>query len=334
MPETGSEKGTMRAGFLQNRTGRWWLKLAPKARLTFWQGQALAIGCLVVAILCRLGLTSTLGSRGAFFTFFPALMIASFWGGTGPGLTCLVLSAMIGDFFWLRPREGFLVDAADAHVLIGYVVSGCFILVICGLFKKLVEAHGAAEEQAVLLTREMRHRIRNLMSLVQAISQQTARRSKGLSDYQDQFYDRLEALGLALALDMTDNEALTPANLDMLVARVLTPFGQHNCQISGPPVPITPRTATPIALIIHELATNAVKYGALSVPEGRVEIGWRRKGPTVLLQWREIGGPIVTPPTTQGFGTRLISSAFRGEEGETEVIYDSLGVQCHVRFTT
>ncbi|MCB8879588.1 DUF4118 domain-containing protein [Acidisoma cellulosilytica] len=322
----------MGAGSLQKRAGRWWLRLAPQARLTFWQGQALALGCLVIAVVLRFGLTTASGSRGAFFTFFPALMIASFWGGIGPGLTCLVLSALIGDYCWLVPHNGFIVSATDVQVLLGYLVSGIVILVICGLFKKLVESHRAAEEQALLLTQEMRHRIRNLMGLVQAISQQTARRSKGLPDYQEQFYDRLEALGLALALDMTDNEALTPANLDMLVARVLTPFGHHNCQISGPPVPITPRTATPLALIIHELATNAVKYGALSVPDGRVEIGWRRKGRMVHLQWREIGGPPVSPPKAQGFGTRLIGSAFRGQEGKTEITYDSTGVQCVVHF--
>lgn len=322
----------MGAGFLQERAGKWWLKLAPHARLTFWQGQMLAGGCVIVAVVLRFGLASSLGSRGAFFTFFPALLIASFWGGVGPGLTCLIISGLVGDYLWLRPTEGISFSAQDAHVLVGYLLSGIVILVICGLFRKLIEVHRAAEQQALLLTHEMRHRIRNLMGLVQAISHQTARRSKGLPDYQDQFGQRLEALGLALALDVSDNEALTPANLDMLVARVLTPFGQHNCQISGPPVPITPRNATPIALIIHELATNAVKYGALSVPQGRVEIGWRRKGRAVQLEWREIGGPPVKPPTAQGFGTRLINSAFRGEAGETEITYDIAGVRCRIRF--
>ncbi|MCB8877229.1 sensor histidine kinase [Acidisoma silvae] len=323
----------MSAGSRQKPAGRWWLKLAPQARLTFWQGQALAGGCLVAAVLLRLCFVATLGTRGTFFTFFPALMVASFWGGITPGLTCLILSALIGDYFWLIPRDGFVINAPDLHVLVGYLISGLVILVICSLFKKLLEAHRAAEEQARLLTHEMRHRIRNLMGLVQAISLQTARRSKGLSDYQDQFHDRLEALGLALALDVSNDEALTPANLDMLVARVLTPFGHHNCQISGPPVPVTPRTATPLALVIHELATNAVKYGALSVPEGRVEIGWRRRGRMVHLEWREIGGPPVAPPKAQGFGTRLIGSAFRREEGQAEITYDSAGVQCIVRFS-
>ena len=300
----------MAGGRLHERAGRWWMRFAPQARLTFWQGQALSLGCLSVAIILRLGAAAALGSRGAFFTFFPALMIATFWGGPGPGLSCLIASALIGDYFWLEPEGRFSVNPSDLHVMLGYVLSGIVILVIGSLLRTLVEAHRAAEEQALLLTREMRHRIRNLMGLVQAISQQTARRSKGLSDYQDQFHDRLEALGLALALDLSDNEALTPANLDMLVARVLTPFGHYNCQISGPPVPITSRTATPLALIIHELATNAVKYGALSVPDGRVEIGWRRHGRTVHLEWREIGGPPVQTPTAQGFGTRLIRSAF------------------------
>lgn len=322
----------MAGGFLQERAGRWWTKVAPQAQLTFWQGQALALGCFAIAALLRLGLAATLGSHGVFFTFFPALMITAFWGGLGPGVTCLVLSALVGDYFWLHPTGAFRIDTDDLHILLGYILSGAVIIVICSLFKNLVEAHREAEAQALLLTREMRHRIRNLMGLVQAISQQTARRAKGLADYQDQFHDRLEALGLALALDVTDTEALTPANLDLLVTRVLTPFGYNNCQISGPPVQITARTATPLALIIHELATNAVKYGALSVPHGRVEIGWRRNGGTVHLEWREIGGPPVVRPQAHGFGTRLIGSAFRKEEGETDITYDAAGLCCRIRF--
>lgn len=322
----------MAGGFLQERAGRWWMKVAPQSRLTLWQGQALALGCFAVAAALRLGLAATLGSHGVFFTFFPAVMITAFWGGLGPGVTCLVLSALVGDYFWLHPAGALRISSDELHVLLGYVMSGAVIILICSLFKNLVEAHREAEAQALLLTGEMRHRIRNLMGLVQAISRQTARRAKGLSDYQDQFHDRLEALGLALALDVTDAEALTPANLDLLVTRVLTPFGFNNCQISGPPVQITARTATPLALIIHELATNAVKYGALSVPEGRIEIGWRRSDDTVHLEWREIGGPPVMPPRAHGFGTRLINSAFRKDEGETDIEYAAAGLRCRIRF--
>jgi two-component sensor histidine kinase len=304
----------------------------PTAPLSFWQGQGLAAICLISAFLLRVALNPVLGVRGVFFTFFPAVLIASVGGGPWSGVTMLLAGAALGDYFWLRPQESLRAEQFGNQFLAAFLLYGALMVVAGVLLQRLITAHRAAEEEAQLLAREMRHRLRNVLGLVAAISQQTARRSKTFQDYQEHFQSRLDALGAALAVDLEDEKAIAPTDLDKLLTRVLHPFGHERCNLAGPPVSVGQVAATPLALTIHELATNAVKYGALSVPDGRVEITWRREDHRVMVEWREIGGPPVQPPANPGFGTRLIRSIFSPAVGKTEVIYAEAGVICRICF--
>ncbi len=288
--------------------------------------------CLAAASVLRLALDPMLDGQGDFFTFCPAVLVASVWGGLWAGLTTLIAPALLGDFVWLfasgRPRgEGF-----GNTFPAGFVLSATVLLITGVMVQRLIAAHRAAREEAHLLAREMRHRLRNVLGLVGAISQQTARRSKGLREYQEHFQSRLTALGVAVAVGLEDDEANASADLDQLLTRVLHPFGHERCVLVGPPISVDQAAITPLALVVHELATNAVKYGALSVPDGRVEITWRREENRVEVEWREIGGPPVKPPAAHGFGTRLIRSIFSPGVGKTDVIYDEAGVICRIVF--
>jgi two-component sensor histidine kinase len=161
------------------------------------------------------------------------------------------------------------------------------------------------------ITDELSHRIKNLVTIIQSIARQTMHETTTRHDFEARFSGRLGALGRSLDLLMTNNWC--GARIDELVRLELTPFGAlEGAQISvkGPPLALNPEAARSIGLALHELATNACKYGALSVPEGKVAVHWelpKSGGPRrFVMTWRESDGPMVTEPTHCGFGRQVI----------------------------
>ena len=158
---------------------------------------------------------------------------------------------------------------------------------------------------------ELSHRMKNLVTIIQSIARQTMHQSTTKDDFEARFSHRLGAFGRSLDLLIASN--WHGARLDELVRLGLTPFGALDgpqISVEGPPLGLNPEAARNIGLTLHELATNATKYGALSVPEGKVAVHWeiassggRRR---IFMTWRESGGPIVTEPTHLGFGRRVI----------------------------
>jgi len=184
--------------------------------------------------------------------------------------------------------------------------------------------------QLRLMINELNHRVKNTLATVQSMASQTLR---GESD-PDVVYEKLEArlLGLSQAHDVLTRERWHGAELRDVAERALGPFAgatTGQIRIEGPAAWLAPGAALSMALIFHELATNAVKYGALSVPEGRVELTWMLEGPALTVTWAEAGGPPVTPPTRRGFGTRLIERGLRGElRGSVAMTYAPEGLIC------
>ena len=166
-------------------------------------------------------------------------------------------------------------------------------------------------EQLRFVTEELHHRIKNLVAIIQSIARQTMQQT-GTSDDVKRFSDRLGALGRSLDLLIDDN--WYGARIEEVVRQQLAPFG-HMDDISisaeGPPVALNPEAARNIGLALHELASNASKYGALSVPEGRVALHWELIGSGAAqrfhIAWRESGGPAVTKPKRWGFGRQVIA---------------------------
>jgi two-component sensor histidine kinase len=176
-------------------------------------------------------------------------------------------------------------------------------------------------EQLGFVTDELRHRIKNLVAVIQSIARQTMHQAATKDDFEERFSGRLGAFGRSLDLLIAND--WHGARIDELVRSELTAFGGlEGAQISvdGPPISLKPEAVRNIGLALHELATNASKYGALSLPEGKVVVHWelansdgRRR---FLMTWREAGGPAVTEPTRWGFGRqviqRLTEQAFAG----------------------
>lgn len=174
-----------------------------------------------------------------------------------------------------------------------------------------------AEAQQQVLNIEISHRLKNMLAMVQAIAGQTLRQVAERAPVET-FERRL--LALSSAHDVLMQSSWASAGLAEVIEAVLEPLGfGHRILRSGPPVQLGQRAALSCSLLMHELTTNAIKYGALSTASGHVDIGWSvaRDGAeaTLTLQWRERGGPPATAPTRRGFGSRLISLGLVGTGG-------------------
>ena len=208
---------------------------------------------------------------------------------------------------------------------------------LTGLLKILRDETPAklADDQRVLLLNELNHRIKNTLATVQSITEQTLRAGDVDPKIRSDLTNRLMAVSAAHNVLVEENWA--GADLASIVRQALAPHdhpGVSRFAVDGPPVRLSPQQAVSIALALHELATNALKYGALSAPEGRVELSWNLShddtgARQINLLWREAGGPSVTVPTRTGFGTRLIARTFGQESGgEARIDFLPQGVQC------
>ena len=158
---------------------------------------------------------------------------------------------------------------------------------------------------------ELSHRSKNLLSVIQAMAQQTARLSPSVDAFLDRFIGRVQ--GLAASQDLLVNQNWTGVSLDELVRQQLQAFGGRDAgriEADGPPLYVAPDAAQTLGLALHELATNASKYGALSVPGGSIAVHWNIEpgsgAPRFRMSWRERGGPSVETPERSGFGRMLI----------------------------
>jgi PAS domain S-box-containing protein len=180
-----------------------------------------------------------------------------------------------------------------------------------------------------LVINELNHRVKNTLAMVQAIAMRTFRDAPSFEHAQEQFGSRLVAL--AEANDLLTGERWAGASLRSAIERAMRPHQQDAARVAldGEDVRISPKTALALALAIHELSTNAVKYGAWSGEEGLVSIDWRVEQGRLHMRWRETGGPAVAPPTRRGFGSRLIERGLAGElGGRVSLQFEAEGVRC------
>jgi PAS domain S-box-containing protein len=193
-----------------------------------------------------------------------------------------------------------------------------------------------AEQRLQLMINELNHRVKNNLATVQALASQTLRGDEPLTEAREAFMARLVALGAAH--DVLTREQWEGAALAEIARGVLEPLcgsGSERLSIMGPEVQLTPRGALSIAIALHELCTNAAKYGALATPAGRITLRWvvtgRDPDRRLSLEWRESGGPPVARPTRKGFGSRLLERAIPAElRGEVSIAYEPAGVVCRI----
>lgn len=183
-----------------------------------------------------------------------------------------------------------------------------------------------ADETQRLLIGELNHRVKNTLASVQAIAVQTLRHSSGPSDFAPTFTGRIHAL--ARAHSLLSSTTWQGASLRELIEGQLDIGAVNPTQLTmdGPELQLAPELALHVALILHELVTNAHKYGALSAPSGTVSLVWQVEADRLRLIWQEQGGPPVAPVNRKGFGTALIERSLKAEGGSAHVDYAPDGI--------
>jgi len=247
--------------------------------------------------------------RGAlgvpFALYFPAiLMISVILGWRWAGYT--TLGSGLCAYYLLIPRHTFEARPLDAAGVLGlFALSiGVMIAIGSGLRMALLELDRQAEALATY-NEELQHRTRNIFQVVRALAGRAARGGDP-ARFQADLNSRLDALSQANELLKFGTLAACP--ILQLIRTSVAPFDRGQIALSGPDCPVEASGCTPLVMALHELATNASKYGALSSDAGRVTISWEiAPDHTIRILWTEKGGPPVTPPTRKGIGSRLLS---------------------------
>lgn len=251
-----------------------------------------------------------------------------------PLITSIARSSLTGWTVATGIAETSLVAPLWRSLAITSVIGGALLLVGLAFAVRMATAIARGETLHDLLIEELNHRVKNTLAILQSIATQTFRSASRAE--REKFEGRLGAL--AEAHNLLSQEKWQGSELEDVIARVLNPYLLNNpdrVRMFGPKVPLSPRLAVILSMILHEIATNAAKYGALSNDTGTVTLDWEiteeNDGRKLRLIWTEAGGPHVTAPVQRGFGSRLIERSARDQlGGEATVDFLPRGVVCTV----
>jgi PAS domain S-box-containing protein len=227
----------------------------------------------------------------------------------------------LGKARWVQGRGRVVRDADGIALVVGSTLD--------------ITDRKTAEERRSLILRELAHRAKNGIVIMMTIVAQTARGASSVKDFEEVLLARLKSM--ADSQDLVTQAVGRPLRLGDLLERALTPFDPERFDRAPEvaEVNIPTELVVAMALLLHELSTNAVKYGALSAPTGRVELGIAHQGEgRAVLSWREIDGPPVKPATRKGFGSRLLDVSLRNNGGHVEGVFDPTGFQAKIHFPT
>jgi two-component sensor histidine kinase len=196
-----------------------------------------------------------------------------------------------------------------------------------------IERRRQAQEQQQFLMRELNHRVKNILATVQSLVTQTRIGCPSPEAFAEALDGRLSAF--AKVHNLLTESRWQGATLADLVAAETAPYRSQeagNVMMRGEPVLLRPQAALALSLALHELATNAAKYGALSVPGGRIDVSWWRENAMLIIEWAESGGPAVQPPSHRGFGSKLIERSVAHElEGVSGMDFRPAGLRCELK---
>lgn len=295
-----------------------------------------ALACCALGYAARLGVDVLIAGQVPFVTFYPAVMAASLLAGIRSGLIAVAVSTPLASMAF-----GGAFPIATTVI---WLVLASVVAIGCGLAYDLRirlraerDALARTKQKLELVIAEQTHRAKNTFAILSALAQQSAKGAANVEEFRDRLTERVRALSSAYNL-MSSTEADSPVDLERLVSLALAPFtesfGERLRVVGGAGIAIAPSAAIPLALCLHELATNAVKYGALSAASGLVTCDWVQpdEGPCVL-RWTESGGPAVNAPDRSGFGTRMIGAALNGVPGGSAVMkFAPDGLRCELAF--
>lgn len=264
------------------------------------------------------------GATLYFVAFFPAVIIASLFAGFWPGMLALTLSVAIGIYFFIPANLLIGLPSPFLSNLAIYLIAGFFTVWLGQLFRTAVRQLQAEQAQRELVLKEVEHRARNMGALGAAIVQFSLRDNKEAADLINSRMRSLQATN-----DLITRAPEMQPDIGSIIRQELMPYDLNRCSFTGAGLRLRSDIARAVSLIVHELTTNAVKYGAFSVAGGRIDVAWRRNGDTIEIDWKEFGAP---EPTANhaGFGTQLIDATVKGLNGSAEREFRDEGLSCRI----
>jgi two-component sensor histidine kinase len=311
-------------------------------------GGRIAVTLLAIGIATLVWMAARfIGVVGAASFYFPAVLVVTLFAGWEFGLAAVLASASL--IWTLAGRHLPLVPLAV------FVFAGLVEVLLAGFLRELLREAWHAERSLQSLAEqqerearareivlgETRHRLKNLMAIIEALAKFSGTRpgeNPDIDGFLERFIGRLRALGVASDLVLKYGPGVLEANA--VVSAVLEPFLSESPQrlrFDGPELELSEQFGGALAMAVHELATNALKYGALSAPTGSVAFSWSATpcdgGEKVAFVWKEEGGPSPRRPEKDGYGHRMIRSvAARETGGEVEIDYRPDGLVCRIAY--
>lgn len=303
----------------------WRRGLAPRSLAAF----GFALACFGLATLLRLALGLVSPEVSPFATYYPAVLFAALIGGFAAGILVVNLSAVFACWAFMAPYFAFenLTSSQAVDILVYIGAAGLIAWAADGYGRKLHEL-SAEEYRRQLTLAELGHRARNKLATVSAI---LMRELKDLPEIRKKIGGRLHAL--AATDDFIANSEQQRASLSDILNMEFAPHGLSRAVLRGPELQLPPKIAAMLALMLHEMVTNAAKYGALSNNDGRVCISWSRFGSRVQISWLEMNGPHVVQPNRRGFGLSLLTNGLAEYDGKVETMFSSTGLSCKIFFS-
>lgn len=308
--------------------------LTPLQPMKWWVGLLLAGAITLLAGASRVFAGGLLATDARYLVFIAAVLLSAVIAGRLAGAFAAMLGGLIPNLGLVGapPRLGF----HDLHPwdLVVFLLVSCFIVLLAGAMSAALRRQTRLAGELAMVSQEYRHRVMNVISMAQALAQQTGRHAATVAEFEHNLLDRLQALARAQGL-LIKNQG-QPVPLAPLVDEILSPYNietRLDAPAATPDVKVDASLAVVLALLLNELATNATKYGSLSVPEGRLHLRWAGgAGRMMTLTWKELQGPPVKPPRRVGFGSKLFKAGFTQPGGSLKLDYDPDGLRCQLTF--
>jgi two-component sensor histidine kinase len=290
------------------------------------EAYAFAVCCVTMASLVRWGLGLISEDLLPFSTFYPAVIFAALIGGPHAGGLATALGGLIGWWAFMPPHLALMPLTAGQSISLAMYLIAC-ITIVWGAnhYCRLVTRLEAEEELRKLAVDELAHRLKNKIATIQAVISSRLR---------DNLQARDAVLSSLTSLSATDDLIMSTQGKGAYIREILNAeVGPYDCSrisMQGPNVLLPPKLAMTMALVVHELATNAAKYGALANPTGRLDIVWSVTEGQMITRWRESGGVAISSSGHQGFGTRLLSRVLVPFGGNIERRFEPAGLICEI----
>ncbi len=304
---------------------RWWRELwhgglPPRSPLSF----LFALACVALATLVRIGLGEISSASAVFAPYYSATLVAALVGGWRAGTIAAVSGALAA--LWLFVPPDWQSHAFDREWFVSYFLfatSSVVIVWAAKSYRDLLWRLREEQDRRQLLNHELAHRIRNTLTIVQSIVGQTLREQPTALG---KLNNRIAAL--AATNDLLVKSEWRGAFLKNILAGEFAPYDPARFQLDGDDFECPSEIATALALIFHELTTNAAKYGALSAPHGRIKLIWAKHDKRVDFDWIESGGPQPIALHREGFGSTLLRKGLQQFDGAVEIRFVPTGLCC------